>query len=241
MNGPIARALGIVKAHPNVVSVGKEILAEGGAWSVQVTVKVGLPHAWMADGQSPKGVRAIEPVTLIFPATFPLSAPTVWLRADFDRSLAHVQPGDAGDRPEPCIVDGQLSELLHQQGLAGILNQLVLWLDNAALGRLIDPAQGWEPVRRDDLAGSIVADVTALRALVSRDAGSATFGFNYLSLADNDEGARSVYGEMATSRLTLNQGDDRRADRRKGVPKRHQGQGRTFSRDRRMAWAPSFG
>ena len=204
MSGSIARALRIVRAHPNMVSVGQKTVVDGGAWSVEVTIKVGLPNPWMAVGHSPNGVRTIEPVTLIFPASFPLKAPTIWLRADFDRSLAHVQPGGLGDRPVPCIADLAPSELLHQQGLAGILNQLVLWLENAALGRLIDPAQGWEPVRRDDLAGFIVADAAALRGLVSRDAGSATFGFDYLSLADGG-GERSVYGEMGASRLPLNE------------------------------------
>ena len=203
MSDSIARALRIIRAHPNVATVGKERGAEGAAWSVDITVKVRLPNAWMADGHSPNGIRPIESVALIFPASFPLRAPIIRLRPDFDRSLAHVQPGDPGDPPEPCIIDGALSELLHGQGLAGILNQLVLWLENAALGRLIDPVQGWEPVRRDDLAGFIVANAAALRGLVARDAGSATFGFDYLSLADGN-GERSVYGEMGASRLTLN-------------------------------------
>jgi len=204
MSGSIARALRIIGAHPNVAAVGRETGVEGDAWSVDITVKVSLPNAWMAGGRSPNGVRSIEPVTLIFPASFPLKAPVIRLRSDFDRAVAHVQPGNPDDRPEPCIVDGRPSELLHQQGLAGILNQLVLWLENAALGRLIDPSQGWEPVRRDDLAGFVVADASALRSLVARDAGSATFGFDYLSLADSD-GERSVYGEMGGSRLTLNE------------------------------------
>jgi hypothetical protein len=199
----IARARRIIAAHPSVAAVGKETASENGGWWVDIDIRVGLPNAWMAEGHSPNGVRAVEPVTLIFPARFPLRAPTIWLRADFDRSLAHVQPGNPGSRPEPCIVDGRPSELLHQQGLAGILNQLVLWLDNAALGRLIDPKQGWEPVRRDDVAGFVVADAAALRALVSRSAGSATFRFDFLAAADSD-GGRSVYGKVEPVKLTVN-------------------------------------
>jgi hypothetical protein len=199
----IARALRIIAAHPGVAAVGKETVSENGGWWVDIDVRVGLPSAWMAEGHSPNGVRAVEPITLIFPARFPLRAPTIWLRADFDRSLAHVQPGDPDSRPEPCIVDGRLSELLHQQGLAGILNQLVLWLDNAALGRLIDQKQGWEPVRRDDVAGFVVADAPALRALVSRNAGSATFRFDFLASADSD-GGRSVYGKIALAKVAVN-------------------------------------
>lgn len=164
---------------------------------------VGLPNAWKADGRSPNGVRAVEPVTLIFPASFPLRAPNIFLRADFDRTLAHVQPGDPADRPRPCIVDGRLSELLHQQGLAGILNQLVLWLENAALGRLINPAQGWEPVRRDELGGFIVADAEAVRSIVSRDAGFGMCRFEFL-VSTNGNGSRSVYGKIDPARVAVN-------------------------------------
>lgn len=201
----VARALRIIAAHPNVAAVGQETVAKSGAWQVDVDLRVRLPNAWMAEGRSPNGVRAVEPVTLRFPASFPLRAPAVWLRADFDRSLAHVQPGDPGDRPQPCIVYGRPSELLHQQGLAGILNQLVLWLENAAMGRLIDPEQGWEPVRRDDVAGFVVADAAALRALVSRDTGSATFRFHFLVSVDSDAG-RSVYGKIEPNRIAINPG-----------------------------------
>ncbi len=203
MSRLIARALRIIAAHPNVIAVGKETVGENGAWWVDVDLRVGLPNAWMAAGGSPNGVRTVEPVTLLFSASFPLRAPTIWLRADFDRSLAHVQPGDPGDRPEPCIIDGRPSELLHQQGLAGIINQLVLWLENAALERLIDPKQGWEPVRRDDVAGFVVADAAALRALVARDARSATFRFDFLAAIDGD-GSRSVYGKIDPMKLVIN-------------------------------------
>ena len=178
-------------------------MGENGGWWVDVNIRVGLPNAWIADGQSPNGVRAVEPVTLIFPASFPLRPPTIWLRVDFDRSLAHVQPGDPADRPEPCIVDGRPSELLHQQGLAGILNQLVLWLENAALGRLIDPDQGWEPVRRDDVAGFVVADAAMLRARVSRDAGFSMCRFEFLVSTDSD-GERFVYGQVGKDKITIN-------------------------------------
>lgn len=199
----IARALRIIAAHPNVASLGPETKGKNGGWWVDVNIRVGLPNAWIADSRSPNGVRAVEPVTLIFPASFPLRPPTIWLRADFDRSLAHVQPGDPADRPEPCIVDGRPSELLHQQGLARILNQLVLWLENAALGRLIDQDQGWEPVRRDDVAGFVVADATVLRARISRDAGFAICRFDFLVSTDSDRES-FVYGQLGKDKITVN-------------------------------------
>lgn len=200
----ISRALSLVTAHPAVESIlASTVDPETHATTIDVAVRLGLPNAWMADGISPNGVRAVEPVTLIFPAAFPLKPPQIYLRADFDRSLAHVNPGSADERPVPCIYDGSLAELLQQQGLAGILNQLVLWLENAALGRLIDPQQGWEPVRRDSLDDFIVADAAHLRSLVSLREGSAIFRFDYLRYPIGGGGI-AFHGEVGRESLKLN-------------------------------------
>jgi hypothetical protein len=204
MSGSIARALRVITAHPSVVSISNDVInSDTGTRQVDVAIRLGLPNAWMADGHSPNGIRSIEPITFIFPASFPLKAPTLRLRPDFDRSLAHVRPGEPGDRPEPCVFDGNLTELLQQQGLAGIINQLVVWLENAALERLINPAQGWEPARRDGLRDFIIADAAVLRGLVSRKAGYAAFGLEYLSFAVAS-GAPTLHGEIERQRLTLN-------------------------------------
>ncbi|MEW5704387.1 MAG: Mov34/MPN/PAD-1 family protein [Pseudomonadota bacterium] len=200
----ISRALRLVTAHPAVEGILASVVdPETHAAAVDLAVRLGLPNAWMADGISPNGVRAVEPVTLIFPAAFPLKPPQIYLRADFDRSLAHVNPGSANERPVPCIYDGSLAELLQQQGLAGILNQLVLWLENAALGRLIDPRQGWEPVRRDSLDDFIVADAAHLRSLVSRQEGSAIFRFDYFRYPIGG-GEIAFHGEVGREPLKVN-------------------------------------
>ena len=199
----IGRALRVIAAHPNVASVSEVTASEDGGWQVEVDITVGLPNVWVADGQSPNGVRLIEQVTFLFPPTFPLKAPTVQLRSDFDRSVAHVRPGKPSGRPEPCLLDGNLTELLQHQGLVSILNQLVVWLENAALGHLIDPGQGWEAVRRDGLRDFIIADAGVLRSLVSRKEGYAAFGLEYLFFL-TDTGEPTVHGEIARERLTLN-------------------------------------
>jgi len=198
----IRRALRFIAAHPNVVSVSEVTTSESRRCQVEVDIRVGLPNVWAAEGQSPNGVRLIERVTFLFPPTYPLKAPTIQLRRDFDRSVAHVRPGDPLARPEPCLVDGNLTELLQHQGLLGILDQLVAWLENAALGHLIDPAQGWEPVRRDELRDLIIADAGVLRGLVSRKEGYAAFGFEYLSFL-TDDGHPTVHGEIGRERLIL--------------------------------------
>lgn len=199
----IKRGLRQLAGHNAVVDVGIPVVRTSGAVSVEVGIRVALPNAWMADGVSPNGIRSIERVVFLFPAAYPLRAPIVTLRQDFDRTLAHVQPGDPGSPPEPCIIDGRPSELLQQRGLFGIVDQLALWLENAALGRLIDPEHGWEPVRRDSLDDVVVADAAHLRGLVTRQAGRAFLRFDYLSFGRPDE-EKSTYGVIDSASMALN-------------------------------------
>ena len=199
----IERALRQLAGHNAVAEIGTPSARASGAVSVDVGIRVALPNAWMADGVSPNGVRSIERANFLFPAAYPLRAPLVTLRQDFDRSLAHVQPGDPGSPPEPCIIDGRPSELLQQRGLFGIVDQLALWLENAALGRLIDPEHGWEPVRRDSLDDVVVADAAHLRGLVTRQAGRAVLRFDYLRFGRPDE-EKSTYGIIDSASMALN-------------------------------------
>lgn len=166
---------------------------------MDVSFRLGLPFAWSVDGASPNGVRAVEAVTLTFPTIYPLQPPRIELRPDFDRSLAHVQPGPPDTRPQPCIYDGNLGELLQQQGIAGLLNQMVSWLEDAALGLLIDPTHGWEPVRRDSLDDILVADGDHLRSLITHDPGHAFLRFDYLRYVVEGTVDRVIYyGELGS-------------------------------------------
>ena len=61
-----------------------------------------------------------------------------------------------------------------------MLEQLVLWLENAALQRLVDPSQGWEPERRDSLDDLLVADADHIRSFVRTNGGSVVFGLDYV-------------------------------------------------------------
>lgn len=163
----ITRAQSIIHAHPAVVTSAPPFHdSQSGAIQISVTVAVNLPNKWWADGESPSGIRRHEMIRLDFPRDYPWQPPEVSLRTDFSRNAAHMQYWLTSDnRPVPCIVDGCLSEFFFQQGLRGVLNQTVVWLERAAEGILIDPVQGWEPTRRDGLNGSIVADGTILRKL----------------------------------------------------------------------------
>jgi hypothetical protein len=208
-----ARVMQLIQQHPAVVDVA-EVTRDSarGPVTLDVTFHVSLPNAWMARGESPNGVRAEEVVRFVFPADFPLHPPTISLRSDFDRNLPHIQPWlEEDDRPVPCIVDGPMSEFVHQEGLRGVLNQTSVWLERAALGQLIDPEQGWEPVRRDELGDYLVADTGFLRSQAGRDRGYRFFDFDYVRIS---RGSRStIHGEIAETPAKL-----RDPQKRGGVP-----------------------
>ncbi|MGK3962063.1 hypothetical protein WMF38_54290 [Sorangium sp. So ce118] len=201
----IARALRLLVQHPNVQRLGEVALdAKTGVTTVFVYLRVSLPNAWMASGVSPNGIRAVETITLAFPRSYPIDPPKIHLRADFERSLAHIQPGALTEAPVPCIYDGDLREFFQRQGIAGVMNQLVVWLENAALDRLIDPSHGWEPVRRDSLTDFVVADGRNLRALVSHREDHAIFRLFYWRgrLAD---GCLAYHAAVDPVRINLKQ------------------------------------
>ena len=114
----IQRGIASIVDHPSVNEIIRVHLnTENNSVDAVVAVQLGLPNKWMAAGASPNRVFAVEGVTFSFPQSFPIHAPTVKLRADFDRSLAHVQPGSSEKAVLPCIYDGDIDELLHDQGL----------------------------------------------------------------------------------------------------------------------------
>ena len=180
-NEPLWRALDAIQEHPQLElqSVRRDLPYEEGAVAT-LSVTLDLPFEWVVDGKSPNGIRELEAVTLKFPPTFPLHAPRIYLRSDFNRELPHLFPGPLEHPPAPCLYDGDLSELQNQRGFTAVLDQLVSWLENAALQRLVDPSQGWEPVRRDSLDDLLVADADHLRSFVGSNGGFVVFGLDYV-------------------------------------------------------------
>ena len=155
-SAPLDRAVALACAHPQVLSAVP--LDSGSRAEIQATFRVNLPSESRLHGASPSGVRLEEPVQFEFPCDYPMQAPEPSLRADFSRNHPHIQPWLTDGRPVPCIYEGDIRELLHQEGFAGLLNQTALWLDRAASGDLIDREQGWEPMRRDSFGDYLVAD-----------------------------------------------------------------------------------
>lgn len=199
----VQRACSVIAVHGAVREVTDPLYLEAGA-QVTVTVEVPLPNAWKAQGQSPNGVKRLEEVRLDFPLGFPLDPPEPSLRPEFRRDLAHMQPWMTRDgRPVPCIQDGRMSEFIHQEGIRGVINQTVLWLEHAAEGRLIDPKQGWEPTRRDQLLDFIIADDDALRKHVDTRGGFKFLKYEYLR-GVNPDGSYLLHGEVIDTQVALN-------------------------------------
>jgi hypothetical protein len=177
---------------------------------IEVGLQIGLPSKWIADGKSPDGVLATEPVTFAFPSDYPIHAPTVILRDDFDRSHAHIQPGAPDSPIIPCIYDGDLNELLQYRGLWEIVNQAISWLEKAATRTLIDPKQGWEPIRRDHLDHLVIADASFFRRLVSQKEKHHFYPFLYLKSYLQQKNNRRetnylVHGQIKKTRLNISQ------------------------------------
>jgi len=201
----LSRALLVISSHPSVVEVvTEEIDPSDDPVRLEFMIDVAMSNRWRAAGQSPNGVRRIEPVAFDFRSSFPRIAPELSLRSDFGRDKAHVQPWLTYDgRPVPCIYEGLLSEFFFQQGIAGILNQTANWLEKAAAGALIDPEQGWEPTRRDRLGDYVIYDGDDLRGLVNNKPGHCFLECEYLRVED---GAETVFrhAQLNEKRIRFN-------------------------------------
>jgi hypothetical protein len=172
-----------LELHPEIEEITHLAAnSDTGGFNAVASVRVRLPSEWAVKGVSPKGVMQLEPVTFSFPHDYPIHAPDVQLRQDFNRSLPHIQPGLSTEPVVPCIYEGNMDELFHAEGLWAIVQQLIDWLEKAARDELINPSQGWEPIRRDSLQNIVVADSSSLRSLVSRKESYHIFNLLYLKI-----------------------------------------------------------
>lgn len=225
----VQRALLIARQHPAIVSIGDPVRTKANNQvSVELIFEVNFPNAWRAVGKSPSGVQLHEPVRFDFSTDFPLQVPAISLRADFGRNFAHIQPWMVDGRPVPCIVNGELSDFFHQQGILGILNQMMLWFEHAAEGNLITQSQGWEPMRQDGLESYIVADPDTLRSLTDQQGGYKFLGYDYMRYADSTE-TILLHGQVSNKIIILNSqsglGIFKEGTRSKGNKKFWQGEG----------------
>jgi hypothetical protein len=179
----IGEGIRLLEQHPDINQITQPTKdLDTGGFKAIASVRVRLPSEWAAEGVSPNGVMELEPVTFSFPPDYPIHAPVVQLRQNFNRTLPHIQPGLSAEPVVPCIFEGDLDELFHAEGLWAIIQQLVGWLEKAARDELINSSQGWEPIRRDTLDNVVVAESSQLRNLVCRDEDYHFFKFLYLKI-----------------------------------------------------------
>ena len=180
----VRRAVSIFNEHPAVVRVTEPTFNSSDEYvSVNVTFEISLFSEWRKKGESPSGVRRFEEIQFLFSNAYPINPPLALLRTGFGRNFPHMLPRTFNNHPLPCIFDGNLTELLHREGIGAIVDQMYLWLDRAATRTLIDSEQGWEPVRRDTLENSVIADAKFLQDLDDGRGGCKAFLVELLRIA----------------------------------------------------------
>jgi len=165
----VADAVALLHRHAAVLRVEAPVPADADTFRVEIFVEVELPSRAKPEGVSSSGVKSQELVVLDFDSDWPAAAPSIGLRKDFPRCFPHVDPYTIGDYVRPCVYNGSVSDLMHREGLDKIIDQIVGWLNKAAADNLVNPRQGWEPTRRDQLAGTIVFDADRMVQLVRPD------------------------------------------------------------------------
>lgn len=187
MSQAIADAVHQLERHRGIVRVGAPVAKGSSTW-IEIDVEVALPSRSRSSGVSTTGVRAIETCTLVFGPRWPLTAPQLFLRADFPLDLPHINPHTPGHLVSPCLFEGFIDELLHRFGLDAIIDQLIIWLDSAAANMLIDLNQGWEPTRRDSCPSTVVFSAEKAVAAARHDGSILTVGVRYIAIGEHLHG-----------------------------------------------------
>lgn len=208
-----SQLVSVFELHPEILTVERAQTDED-RLELDVSINVELPLAAKDSGQSANGVFTTEYVTVKIPDDFPWSSPRFYLRQDFPRELPHLQPGSKNTRPRPCLVNSFQDEFFRQfdlpeTGILFLIDQLVEWLQRAAVGDLQDPAQGWEPMLRNGLSSFVTIDADFSRSLIRSQGGSAILPARYFGECTNVVGDKSWFlinarPERVTIKKTIN-------------------------------------
>ena len=194
-------ALIIMSEHPQVLHVSSpQLLEDSQSIKVNTDIKVNLAPERENFGQSSTGVKSTERVQFEFKKKYPLISPNISLRKDFPRNFPHLFITESDNLPRPCIFDGNFDELIHLVGFGGILDRVVDWLYRASTGNLIDPSQGWEPMRRDYLKNFIFADIENIRQYTFKNRFK-VLEFKYTYRISNE--VKIVNGEITDHSINL--------------------------------------
>jgi E2/UBC family protein A/JAB domain-containing protein similar to deubiquitination enzymes/ThiF family protein len=177
------RFISSVSRHPRCQDATLDDVSDENAW-ISFNAHVDMPTHMRADGVSPSCVRLIEKITVRIGRHYPWDFPTFYLRQDFPRDLPHLQPGPKDVQPRPCLVDGVHNEFFTQfgqveAGIHRLIRQLLLWLQKAAEGTLLDILHGWEPTLRQGLSSHVVLDGSFVRNIVDGRGGFRTLLARY--------------------------------------------------------------
>jgi len=200
-------ALAISRAHPSVDDARVPVYdANTGAAVLELDIRTELPSRWRANGESRSGVRLVETVRFELPPAFPSRPPRVVLRTDFNRSLPHINPHDAGQPVPPCVYWGDLGELMHRSGFSAVITQVADWLEKAAFEKLINKQQGWEPIRRDSIEDKAFFERGKLEGLVERTEGRKFLRLSYfrISIPDVSEVKHRVVALIGDDSVSVN-------------------------------------
>lgn len=165
-------------------------------WLIEFEAHVEMPRDAADEGVTHTNVKALETVKLIFDSSYPFKAPQICLRRNFNRELPHLNPSKKGGYVLPCVSDLPIDELIHEpNGLEELINRIVIWLNDAATGELMNPAQGWEPIRRDEAKGSVRCNSNKLIGHAGRMGGQGAF---YLPYEYSDEDVWGYSGKLGS-------------------------------------------
>lgn len=165
----------IAEADPaalEILAVG--VPSETGWLPIDISLGSDGIHVNLTDGGTGPRVRmrAREQFHIVVPHTFPLDYPYVWVTHDRFAHLPHVQW-----RRFLCLYISPTTEWQPADGMFGLLERLLLWIERAANGTLDPTGEPLHPpaVYTTTTAGSIV-----IRADTPTTAGRAWSGFAVL-------------------------------------------------------------
>ncbi|OAO00354.1 hypothetical protein A8B75_18615 [Sphingomonadales bacterium EhC05] len=170
-------ALAAIQTHPRFIA-GLIKVSKTGAFELHLDVEVRLPLHMADDGISTSGVLPIESVLVTLPDDYPWSSPHFQLRPDFPRNFPHLMP--FASEPVPCLVEEDQDEFFLSFGLAEtgvyrLFDQLGEWFDKAAISKLMNETQGWEPIQRRHKGAWVCCDAEKARAVARKQGGFCTW------------------------------------------------------------------
>jgi len=166
----VARAAKVMENYTEISNIG--IKPAKNTIIVAFDLSIDLPSKTKAAGITKTGVKSVEPILLGFPSEYPEQAPRVFLRSDFPENTPHFIPGSVDSLPSPCLVQEPMDEYHMSEGLPGVLNQLIIWMQKAAVNKLVDHDSGWEPTYRFASDYRVFLDAIALVKLADGQYGS---------------------------------------------------------------------